>query len=143
MSLGLQYGVPLEAYVEKFMNMRFEPAGMTDDEEIRFASSLVDYIARKLAIEYLPADQREALGIHTLEERNAMLDAQYGATEAPASTQTPTAETVEQAKPLPTLEGSSVPVDADAPMCFDCGVKMKRAGACHVCESCGATSGCS
>ena len=143
MSIGLQYGVPLEAFVEKFMNMRFEPAGMTDDDEIRFASSIVDYMARKLAIEYLPADQREALGILTLEERNAALDEQYGNTDAPASTATPTAEAVEQSRELPTLEGSSVPVDADAPMCFDCGVKMKRAGACHVCESCGATSGCS
>ena len=143
MSIGLQYGVPLEAFVDKFMNMRFEPAGMTDDEEIRFASSIVDYMARKLAIEYLPLEQREALGIYTLEERNAQLDAQYGNAEAPASTATPSAEAVETAKELPTLQGSSVPVDTDAPMCFECGVKMKRAGACHVCESCGSTSGCS
>ena len=143
MSIGLQYGVPLEAFVDKFMNMRFEPAGMTDDEEIRFAASIVDYMARKLALEYLPVEKREALGIYTLEERNAQLDATYGAAEAPASTATPSAAAVETAKELPTLQGSSVPVDTDAPMCFDCGVKMKRAGACHVCESCGSTSGCS
>ncbi len=140
MSLGLQYGVPLEAYVSKFMNMRFEPAGMTDDPEIRFSTSIVDYMARKIAIEYLPYDKRADLGIFTLEERTAALDAQEA---APAVPTAPTAEAVAQAKELPTFEGSSVPVDHDAPMCFGCGVKMKRAGSCHVCESCGSTSGCS
>ncbi len=136
-SLGLQYGVPLEAYVGKFKNMRFEPAGMTDDSEIRFASSLVDYLARKLAIEYLPYDKRESLGIFTLEERTAMLDEQQGAVKEPEVPATPSAESVAKSAPV------GEPVDHDAPMCFDCGVKMKRAGACHVCESCGTTSGCS
>ena len=138
-SLGLQYGVPLEAYVSKFKNMRFEPAGMTDDSEIRFASSLVDYLARKLAIEYLPYDKRESLGIFTLEERTAKLDAQEAgaATAEPEVPATPSAENVARSQPV------GEPVDHDAPMCFDCGIKMKRAGACHVCESCGTTSGCS
>jgi ribonucleoside-diphosphate reductase alpha chain len=138
-SLGLQYGVPLEAYVSKFKNMRFEPAGMTDDSEIRFASSLVDYLARKLAIEYLPYDKRESLGIFTLEERTAKLDAQEAGSAAaePAVPATPSAEDVARSQPV------GEPVDHDAPMCFDCGIKMKRAGACHVCESCGTTSGCS
>ena len=142
LSIGLQYGVPLEAFVSKFMNMRFEPAGMTDDDEVRFASSIVDYMARKLALEYLPVEEREALGIMTLEERTTALDEQYG-DPTPAGEATPTAADVSAAKPLPQMEGSSVPVDVDAPMCFECGVKMKRAGACHVCESCGSTSGCS
>ncbi|GGI06652.1 vitamin B12-dependent ribonucleotide reductase [Egicoccus halophilus] len=140
-SIGLQYGVPLESYVSKFMNMRFEPAGMTDDEEIRFSTSVVDYLARKLAIEYLPYDKREALGIFTLEERTAMLDEANGHDEQPAVPTTPSAASVAAAKPL--LSAGSVPVDHDAPMCFECGIKMKRAGACHVCESCGTTSGCS
>ncbi len=74
-SLGLQYGVPLEAYVKKFTNMRFEPAGMTDDPEVRFATSLVDYIFRRLAIEYLPVDKRNEMGIYTVEERTAAADA--------------------------------------------------------------------
>ncbi|MPZ74669.1 MAG: hypothetical protein GEU74_15870, partial [Nitriliruptorales bacterium] len=74
-SLGLQYGVPLETYVSKLMNMRFEPAGMTDDSEVKFATSIVDYIFRRLAIEYLPAEKRQQLGIYTLEERSASLDA--------------------------------------------------------------------
>ena len=68
-STGLQYGVPLEAFIEMFTNMRFEPAGMTDDPDIRFATSLIDYIFRRLAVEYLPKDKREALGILTVGER--------------------------------------------------------------------------
>ena len=142
LSIGLQYGVPLEAYVGKFMNMRFEPAGMTDDDEIRFATSVVDFLARKLALEYLPYDQREALGVYTLEERTRMLDEGYGDStpEVPAG---PTAESVARAEPVPAVSAAALPVDHDAPMCFDCGIKMQRAGACHVCESCGTTSGCS
>ena len=142
MSIGLQYGVPLEAYVAKFMNMRFEPAGMTDDDEVRFATSVVDFLARKLALEYLPYEEREALGIYTVEERTQMLDQGYGDREPEVPT-APTAEAVRAAEPLPQVSAASLPVDHDAPMCFDCGIKMIRAGACHVCESCGTTSGCS
>ena len=68
-SHGLQYGVPLEAYVEMYTNMRFEPAGMTDDPDIRFATSLVDYIFRRLAVAYLSKEKREAMGILTVGER--------------------------------------------------------------------------
>ena len=68
-SIGLQYGVPLETYVSKFINMKFEPSGMTNDPDIRFASSLVDYVFRRLALDYLPEDKREALGIRSIEER--------------------------------------------------------------------------
>ncbi len=141
-SVGLQYGVPLETYVSKFMNMRFEPAGLTDDEEIRFASSIVDYVARKLALEYLPYEERDRLGIYSVAERTALLDQEHG--EAPALA----APAAQAPAPAPAPEGprfagSSVQVDVDAPMCLECGIKMKRAGACHVCESCGATSGCS
>jgi ribonucleoside-diphosphate reductase alpha chain len=142
-SLGLQYGVPLEAYVSKFTNMRFDPAGMTDDPEVKFASSIVDYLFRRLAIEYMPIEQRQALGIYTMEERNAALDGgSYG---APA--------TAEPEGPKADAEGQIVlPVDkpaaiddiyGDAPMCYQCGIQMQRAGSCHVCSSCGQTSGCS
>ena len=68
-SYGLQYGVPLRAFVEAFTNMRFEPAGMTDDPDIRFASSIMDYLFRRLAIEYLSVDERAELGIFTVDER--------------------------------------------------------------------------
>jgi ribonucleoside-diphosphate reductase alpha chain len=140
-SLGLQYGVPLEAYVSKFTNMRFDPAGMTDDPEVKFASSIVDYLFRRLAIEYMPIEQRQSLGIYTLEERNAALDGGgYGAA-------------VAEPEPRADAEGQIVlPVDrpaavddiyGDAPMCYSCGIQMQRAGSCHVCSSCGTTSGCS
>lgn len=142
MSIGLQYGVPLEAYVSKFMNMRFEPAGMTDDDEVRFATSLVDFLARKVALEYLPAEKREQLGIFTLQERTQMLDEGHDEPQPEVPT-SPSVDAVTESEPMPPLTGSSVPVDHDAPMCFDCGIKMQRAGACHVCESCGTTSGCS
>src|SRR5205807_8842774 len=68
-SLGLQHGVPLKTYVQKYTNMRFEPAGMTDDPDIRFASSLVDYIFRRLAVEYLTVAERTEIGILTIDER--------------------------------------------------------------------------
>ena len=72
-SIGLQYGVPLETYVSKFVNMRFEPAGMTDDPDVRMASSVMDYIFRRLALDYLPYEQRAELGIFTAAERAAQV----------------------------------------------------------------------
>ena len=133
--------------MSKFTNMRFDPAGMTDDPEVKFSSSIVDYIFRRLAIEYLPADKRHELGIYTLAERNAQLDAQYGTatqpTGEPESPDRPVADAegqtvlpIEKAKPINDVYG-------DAPMCFSCGVQMVRSGSCHVCQSCGTTSGCS
>ena len=142
-SLGLQYGVPLEAYVKKFTNMRFEPSGMTDDPEVKFTSSLVDYIFRRLAIEYLPTEKRQELGIYTMAERNATLDAEYGTPADPSRPATAQADATGQTV-LPVER--PVPVDdlyGDAPMCYQCGVKMRRAGSCHACEQCGSTSGCS
>ena len=137
-SIGLQYGVPLEEYVKKFTNMRFEPAGMTDDPEVKFASSVLDYLFRRLAIEYLPRDTRQELGIYTIEERHASLDAQAAAAEVPKAD-------AEGQTVLPVAQANSRVDDiyGDAPMCFGCGVKMQRSGSCHVCVSCGATSGCS
>ena len=73
-SIALQYGVPLETYVQKFTNMRFEPAGLTDDPDIRMAQSILDYIFRRLALDYLPFDTRSALGIHTAAERTRQLE---------------------------------------------------------------------
>ncbi len=68
-SYGLQYGVPLRAFVEAFTNMRFEPAGMTDDPDIRFASSIMDYLFRRLSLEYMTYDERAELGIFSIDER--------------------------------------------------------------------------
>ena len=68
-SIALQYGVPLETYVQKFTNQKFEPAGMTDDPDIRIAQSIMDYIFRRLALDYLSFDERSELGIYTSAER--------------------------------------------------------------------------
>jgi ribonucleoside-diphosphate reductase alpha chain len=169
-SIALQYGVPLETYVQKFANMRFEPAGLTDDPDIRMAQSILDYIFRRLALDYLDFDTRSALGIYTAEERTRQLetgsyapvevedeeelDLESLAQSAPVERAVP-ADTVEDvvaetAAPAPaqvhsstelleTLIGSS----ADAPLCMNCGTKMRPAGSCFVCEGCGSTSGCS
>ncbi|HEU4526513.1 MAG TPA: vitamin B12-dependent ribonucleotide reductase [Actinomycetota bacterium] len=134
-SIGLQYGVPLEAYVSKFINMKFEPSGMTNDPDIRFATSLVDYVFRRLALDYLPEDKREALGIRSIEERKQLAAAQT--TEKP--------DVPRSAPPPQPVELTSKPLAqaADAPLCYSCGSKMQPAGSCYVCPSCGSTSGCS
>ena len=82
-SLGLQYGVPLEVYVSKFSHMRFEPSGMTNDADIRIAKSIVDYIFRWMGKKFLTADQQEEAGILTPEVK-ARLAAAYAAGEAAA-----------------------------------------------------------
>jgi len=73
-SVALQYGVPLETYVEKFTNLRFEPAGLTDDPDVRMAQSIMDYVFRRLALDYLDFDTRSFMGIHTAEERARQLE---------------------------------------------------------------------
>src|SRR5262249_23554333 len=73
-SIGLQYGVPPDTFVQQFTNMRFEPPGMTDDPDIRMSASIMDYIFRRLALDYLSREERAALGIHTAEERARELE---------------------------------------------------------------------
>jgi ribonucleoside-diphosphate reductase alpha chain len=141
-SHGLQYGVPLRAFVDMYTNMRFEPAGITDDAEIRFASSLVDYIFRRLAVEYLSPDERADLGILTVEER--MQPTLPGVEEQ--STPTSTGSEIVPDPAVHHAVGPQVaasPAASDAPYCYVCGVVMQRAGACFVCSGCGTTSGCS
>jgi ribonucleoside-diphosphate reductase alpha chain len=145
-SVGLQYGVPLADYVQKFVNMRFEPSGITNDKDIRFASSLMDYIFRRLALEYLPLEQREALGIKSIDERKAAIEdgsaaAEYGIAPAPAETAVAEDEPVQPQLINLTTKPESKSVDA--PLCYSCGSKMQPAGSCYVCNSCGSTSGCS
>src|SRR6266508_919520 len=81
-SIGLQYGVPLETYVSKFINMKFEPSGITNDPDIRFASSIVDYVFRRLALEYLSGEKRAGLGVQSIEERKEYANGQIGAGES-------------------------------------------------------------
>ncbi|MEX2204210.1 MAG: vitamin B12-dependent ribonucleotide reductase [Actinomycetota bacterium] len=145
-SIGLQYGVPLESFVTKFINMKFEPSGMTNDPDIRFATSLVDYVFRRLALDYLPIEQREALGIRSIDERKATVAAE--AAEKLGTTVEAVVEAVKAEAPLPApqpldLQPKPEAHAADAPLCYSCGSKMQPAGSCYVCPSCGSTSGCS
>ncbi|KKJ96032.1 vitamin B12-dependent ribonucleotide reductase [Micromonospora sp. HK10] len=167
-SIGLQYGVPLETYVSKFTNMRFEPAGMTDDPDVRMAASVMDYIFRRLALDFLPYERRAELGIFTAKERAAQLAAEaeaeasgadLTAMAASAPVEAPEPKAVAQpkqelaevaaVKPAPSVGSSTELLEAvigkaaDAPLCFTCGTKMRPAGSCYVCEGCGSTSGCS
>ncbi len=172
-SIALQYGVPLETYVQKFTNMRFEPAGLTDDPDIRMAQSMLDYIFRRLALDYLPFETRSALGIYTAAERTRQLETGSLRTGRGAagrdrprdlwpsprrSSNRRWPETDEQviadtAAPAPAGVHSSTELARvahrqrrlllDAPLCMNCGTKMRPAGSCFVCEGCGSTSGCS
>ncbi|NKB91488.1 MAG: vitamin B12-dependent ribonucleotide reductase [Candidatus Nanopelagicales bacterium] len=153
-SIALQYGVPLEAFVSKFVNMRFEPAGMTDDPDIRMSQSIMDYIFRRLALDHLPLDKREALGIFTADERAATVTQQYETPQveaapavdlavdeqsAPAGDMPAASSAHSSAELLEEITGTA----SDAPLCMTCGIKMRPAGSCYVCEGCGSTSGCS
>ena len=151
-SHGLQYGVPLHAFIEAFTNMRFEPAGMTDDADIRFASSLLDYIFRRLAVDYLPLDERMELGILSVGERTnpTLPGIEEAVTETiagqdvltdPRSVSTPSLDLAPSAPVVPAPGVRTA--HSDAPYCMLCGVQMQRAGSCHACPSCGNTSGCS
>ncbi len=167
-SLGLQHGVPLATYVKKYTNMRFEPAGMTDDPDLRIAQSLVDYIFRRLAVDYLSFEERSELGVLTSSERtqltlpgveesttpNSFLDAgAQGVGSSSGSSFIAQGELFGAPEQTPPASRSAsgtggrasrrAPVESDAPYCFDCGVQMQRAGSCHACPSCGSTSGCS
>ena len=157
-SISLQYGVPLRTWVEKFTNMRFEPAGLTDDPDIRIASSVMDYIFRRLALDYLPYEERMELGILSAGERSAELDRddpaelaeadpEAMAQSAPVEHKRP--ERLPQTAPAASAHSSTELIEqqqgrtADAPLCLTCGTKMRPAGSCYVCEGCGSTSGCS
>ena len=160
-SHGLQYGVPLRAYVDAYTNMRFEPAGMTDDPDIRFASSIMDYLFRRLALEYLTYDERAELGIFSIDERlqptlpgvdESTIETVTGhdvvadpksipsANDLATQMELGVAPVAPAEPPMPTMPSIR---HSDAPMCMQCGVQMVRAGSCHACPSCGSTSGCS
>lgn len=168
-SIGLQYGVPLETYVQKFTNLKFEPAGLTDDPDIRMAQSIMDYIFRRLALDYLTFEERAELGIYTAEERKRQvetgsylpeeteqIESEALKNDAGDDVNTDTVDadlgvtTSAQVAPAPAgarttselfeaITGTSV----DAPLCLTCGTKMRPSGSCYVCEGCGSTSGCS
>jgi ribonucleoside-diphosphate reductase alpha chain len=157
-SLGLQHGVPLATYVRKYTNMRFEPAGITDDPDLRIATSLVDYIFRRLAVDYLTREEREELGVLSTAERmqptlpgveeaaTPVQDMTLDLGMAPAPALGASAADLPVASPAPSGRQPSLIQRAqqrDAPICYQCGMVMQRAGSCYVCSSCGTTSGCS
>ena len=159
--------MPLETYIQKFTNMRFEPAGMTDDPDIRIAQSVMDYIFRRLALDHLSVDKRATLGIFTAEERAAQVAGAYGSSastaevaeeEVDVEAMRSSVPTQAPAKPKPVAKADKPVKEAhssaellelvtgtatDAPLCMTCGTKMRPAGSCYVCEGCGSTSGCS
>ncbi|WBQ07764.1 vitamin B12-dependent ribonucleotide reductase [Kribbella sp. CA-293567] len=165
-SIALQHGVPLETYVQKFTNLKFEPAGLTDDPDVRMAQSIMDYIFRRLALDHLSFDDRAALGIYSAEERSRQLDT--GSYE-PAPVELSEAESLKSVEPIaekievedPSIDAAAAKpassevrttaemfelitgTSVDAPLCFTCGTKMRPSGSCYVCEGCGSTSGCS
>lgn len=163
-SYGLQYGVPLRAYVKGMINLSFAPAGITDDEDIVTASSIMDYIFRRLARDYLSFDDRLELGLASiddvdLDEQATLLEvpvqpvsqpqadeptdlkaesAPAAAMSVPASVQSDKASAEN-----PSVKKKEQPVDPNAPLCFACGNQTQRSGSCYVCPACGSTTGCS
>ena len=153
-SVGLQYGVPLEEYVDKFAFTRFEPAGIVEHPNIKTATSVLDYIFRLLAYEYLDRDdlvhvpdpnrtthkqEMEALQLELSQVR--VTAPQTQAAQKPKTTLAPAAVGVsaQGSSELKKLMGTS----ADAPVCRSCGNITLRNGTCYMCPNCGTTTGCS
>src|SRR5436853_7589012 len=122
-SLGLQYGVPLEVYVSKFAHMRFEPSGQTNDPDIRVAKSIVDYIFRWMGKKFLTVDQQEEIGILSAEVRARLAEGYRNGGDAPAATATP----VEAAPPGQTALFHAFEAAQER---ATCGGRMARTGSC-------------
>jgi len=152
-SYGLQYGVPLHAFVEAFINTRFEPAGMTDDPDIRMASSIIDYLFRRLAVEYMTSAERAELGIFTRAERmqptlpgveETVVETAQGADVFSDPKTIPSAAELEASMAAGSFGHGESKAAGTGAICSACGSSnMRRAGACYVCGDCGSTSGCS
>ena len=148
LSHGLQYGVPLGAFCRAFVGMRFEPAGITDDPDIRIATSLMDYLFRKLAIMYLEPEVRISLGIYTTNER---IQPTLPGVEEHAAIEETVGMDLSDGNPVALLDAEKIAtnqvfldsITSGGPLCMTCGVKMQRSGSCFVCINCGSTSGCS
>jgi ribonucleoside-diphosphate reductase alpha chain len=153
-SHGLQYGVPLKSYVESLMSSSFAPAGITDDSDIRTASSVIDYIFRRLALDYLSFDDRLELGLASIEnmpeaQQTLLTDDQTveahlieeGKELAGSTSEGHVASNTQRSQVAPTKIVSVS--DNAAPLCYNCGNQTQRAGSCYVCSSCGSTTGCS
>src|SRR5262249_7389972 len=129
-SYALQYGVPLQALVDKFSHVRFEPSGMTRNPEIRFAKSIVDYIFRWMATKFMSREAKSQAGV-TARELDERVEAKAAEADAPAT-----------ASSAVKTAYSTIQNQEDAPPCSTCGSIMIRSGACYKCSNCGNTSGC-
>src|SRR5881409_725242 len=140
-SLALQYGVQLKVLVNKFTHTRFEPAGITTNQDIRFAKSVVDYIFRWLGLKFLPKEEQDALGLARTTLENGthvkLVEPVGSKTATPITAEINTRGAPELATPLASFDNQS-----DAPACENCGMIMVRAGSCYKCNNCGNTSGC-
>jgi ribonucleoside-diphosphate reductase alpha chain len=147
-SRGLRNGVPLKSYASDFIGMSFAPAGVTDDPDIRTASSLMDYIFRRIAKDYLSLDDQLELGIISMEDlensdnQSSLLDvASANSSEISEAQGIDDSYGKQEESELKTEEeGRHV---EETPLCFNCGNITQRAGSCYVCTACGSTSGCS
>ena len=142
-SHGLQYGVPLKSYVKTLRGTSFAPAGITDDSEIRTATSITDYIIRRLALDYLTFDDRLELGLASIDDmpdtQTSLLDIDSNDVNRVPAVIVETMETTTILSSTPVAQSS----DDIAPLCYNCGNQTQRAGSCYVCTSCGSTTGCS
>jgi ribonucleoside-diphosphate reductase alpha chain len=140
-SHGLQYGVPLKSYVKGFINMNFAPSGITNDSDITVATSIVDFIFKKLAQHYLSFEDRLELGLASFEDMPDLQTSLVDESEVVEMEKTEVVETV-QTKTTH-LEAKMTIGSETAPLCASCGNLTQRAGSCYVCTTCGSTSGCS
>jgi ribonucleoside-diphosphate reductase alpha chain len=159
MSHGLQFGVPLKSYVKTLRGTSFAPFGITDDPEIRTASSVTDYIMRRLALDYLSFDDKLELGLASLDDmpeaQTSLLTEEVPAITSTENVQQPNSQKVHDmpealpvSQPLAPMAQSSrsekaAKTDSAAPLCYNCGNQTQRSGSCYVCSSCGSTTGCS
>jgi ribonucleoside-diphosphate reductase alpha chain len=168
-SYGLQYGVPLKAYAKGMINLSFAPSGITDDEEVATANSIMDYIFKRLARDYLSFDDRLELGLASIDDVD--LDDQASLLDVPADTntsqqsaedpgvkaeataaalakaqdevRTQKLEDTDQHQHKPSDKPANNLIDPNAPLCSSCGNLTQRSGSCYVCPACGSTTGCS
>lgn len=147
-SHGLQFGVPLKDYVKSFTSMTFAPSGITDDADIKSATSLVDYMFRRLALSYLSFDDRLVLGLASIDDmpdeqisllEDSDVQESVEAEQPVVLTETPVQKVVTKEEPKEDVSKA----DAAAPLCYNCGNQTQRSGSCYVCTSCGSTTGCS
>lgn len=146
-SHGLQYGVPLKSYVKTLRGTSYAPSGITDDPDIRTASSLTDYIVRRLALDYLSFDDRLELGLADFDDmptdEQVSMELEGAKSESVAAPSIASNVVVSEAPARTTAEAKVAVGDSTAPLCYNCGNQTQRAGSCYVCSSCGSTTGCS